>query len=75
MTRQPVMAPRELDLLARRTRHTLADGVVGRPWSGYVILFSGPQNRQCLVDWALATDLGDGLDGILRIRHVLLAAA
>ena len=74
MTRRPVTASRELDLLARRTRHTLADDVVGRPRSGHVILFSVLQNQQCLVDWSLATDLGDGLAGILRVRHVLLTA-
>ena len=28
----------------------------------------------CLVDWASATVLGDGLAGIFRVRHVLLAA-
>ena len=74
MTRRPVMASRELDLLARRTRHTLADDVVGRPRSGHVTMFLVLQNRQCLVDWALATVLGDGLAVILRVRHILLAA-
>ena len=29
---------------------------------------------QCLVDWALDTVLRDGLAGILRVRHALLAA-